>query len=187
MTVSLADRQVRHLQGVTGPTIVVPAGISEFDYPINLPSWMEVGRTSRSVVMAVGIITDSDGSKHKVSYTSTQQHDQIIVLTAPGRLSVDTSKKSLLAEAGTEVRIPVRIGRAKDLSGPATIELVVAEHIKGVIAKPITIPVDKTEGELTFRFADGNLGPFNMPLTLRARSRRPRPSSHRRDEDFRRR
>src|SRR5262249_36981120 len=47
LEVSLTDRQARHLQGVTGPAIVVPAGASEFDYQVTLPPWMEMGRTCR--------------------------------------------------------------------------------------------------------------------------------------------
>ena len=70
ITISMAERQVRHLQGVTGPTIVVPPGVSEFDYPIKLPPWMEIGRTSRTAVMAVGEVVDADGVKYPVSYTS---------------------------------------------------------------------------------------------------------------------
>src|SRR5262249_59864990 len=53
LRVRLADKQTRHLQGVSGPTIDVPAGASEVGYPIFLPPWVEIGRTSRSVVMAV--------------------------------------------------------------------------------------------------------------------------------------
>src|SRR5205807_1898456 len=52
--VRLADRQARHLQGVAGPVVIVPPGADEFDYPVRLPPWMEIGRTSRSVVMATG-------------------------------------------------------------------------------------------------------------------------------------
>ncbi len=44
--VMLADHQARHLQGVSGPTITVPAGATEFEYPATLPPWMEMGRTS---------------------------------------------------------------------------------------------------------------------------------------------
>src|SRR5206468_12651395 len=54
LRVSLADRQARHLQGATGPTVNVPAGVSEFEYPVTLPPWMEIGRTCRVCVMAVG-------------------------------------------------------------------------------------------------------------------------------------
>src|SRR6185436_9486207 len=35
--IRLADRQARHLQGVTGPTIVVPADKNEFVYEAFLP------------------------------------------------------------------------------------------------------------------------------------------------------
>ena len=34
LKVQLADRQVRHLQGITGPIIEVPTGAATFDYPI---------------------------------------------------------------------------------------------------------------------------------------------------------
>ena len=45
LEVRLADRQMRHLQGVTGATIAVPAGVDEFDFSITLPPWMELGCT----------------------------------------------------------------------------------------------------------------------------------------------
>ena len=67
--VSLSDRQARHLQGVRGPTVVVPAGVSEFDYPVELPPWMELGRTARACVMGVGVVKDG-GAEHYVSYSS---------------------------------------------------------------------------------------------------------------------
>src|SRR5207247_699859 len=63
LTVRLADKQARHLQGVTGPTIEDPAGASEFDYPVFLPPWMEIGRTNRTVVMAMGEVADADAAR----------------------------------------------------------------------------------------------------------------------------
>src|ERR1700757_3008104 len=51
LQIGLADHQARHLQGVMGPTIIVPAAASEFTYPVYLPPWMETGRTSRTCVM----------------------------------------------------------------------------------------------------------------------------------------
>jgi hypothetical protein len=59
--IDLAERQVRHLQGVTGPAIVIPPGVSEFDYPLHLAPWMEIGRTSRTCLRGVGDIQDDDG------------------------------------------------------------------------------------------------------------------------------
>jgi hypothetical protein len=37
-----------------------------------------------------------------------------------------------------------------------------------VSAAPVTIPAEADAGELRLRFADGPLGPFNMPLAVRA-------------------
>ena len=61
LEVRLADRQARHLQGVTGPVLTVPAGETEFEYPAYLPPWMELGRTCRVCVTAVGRVKDADG------------------------------------------------------------------------------------------------------------------------------
>ena len=48
--VRLADKQARHLQGVTGPVLTLKPGETEFEYPAFLPPWMELGRTCRVCV-----------------------------------------------------------------------------------------------------------------------------------------
>jgi hypothetical protein len=168
--VSLADRQFRHLQGVTGPTIHVPAGVSEFDYPLYLPPWMEIGRTCRAVVAAVGVIQEPDGTAHKVSYSSGEQSDQIIILVDPGPLSLDLARESLLAAPGKTVEIPVLIGRGQSLGGlPVKVELVPPQHLQGVKSEPITLQPNETKGTLSVRFGPADrLGPFNMPIIVRA-------------------
>ncbi len=105
LTVRLADRQTRHLQGVQGPTIDVPAAVSEFDYPVFLPPWMEIGRTSRTVVMAVGEVVDPDGSKHKVSFTSLNQNEQIVALVDPGQLSIELDRQTAVVVPGIRARL----------------------------------------------------------------------------------
>jgi hypothetical protein len=166
--VSLADRQNRHLQGVSGPVVTVPAAANEFEYAVSMPAFMEIGRTSRSCLMAVGVVTDVDGSKHKVSYTSEQQNDQIITLVDPARLSVSTMMKSLRVQPGAEVKVPVDINRGVGLSGPVTVALIVPEHMQGLTTGPQTIAADSKAGSVSLRFADKELGPFNAPLMLRA-------------------
>jgi hypothetical protein len=166
--VSLADRQARHLQGVTGPTIVVPAGATEFDYVVQLPPWMETGRTCRVCVMAVGVIKDADGTEHEVSYSSVQQNEQVIAVVGPGRLGVETGRTTLRVEPGKTVAVPVRVQRGKGLAGPVRVELVVAPHLHGVCAAPVEVPADRDGAELTVTFAADARGPFNMPVTVRA-------------------
>jgi hypothetical protein len=168
LTVRLADRQTRHLQGVVGPTIEVPAGVSEFEYPVFLPPWMEIGRTSRTVVMAVGEVADATGTKHKVSFTSLQQNEQIVALVDPGQLSVDLGKKSVAVTAGQRVSVPVRVGRGTGIVGPAKIEVIIPRHMRGVTAQPVTVAADAETAEVLLEFASEIPGPFNQPLLVRA-------------------
>ncbi len=168
LQVRLADRQTRHLQGVRGPAIDVPAGVSEFDYPVFLPPWMEIGRTSRTVVMAVGEVVDPDGSRHKVSYTSLQQNEQIVALVDPGQLSVELERQSIVATPGESHGLTIQIGRGQGVNVPVRVELIAAGHIKGISADPVSLAVGQTTGTLNIRFAPDSLGPFNMPLVVRA-------------------
>ncbi len=168
--VSLADRQNRHLQGVTGPKIVVPPGATEFDYPANLPPWLEVGRTSRTCLMAVGEVVDPDGTKHKVTFSSQEQNDQIIVLTAPEEFSVQVDVPAIRAVPGESVTVPLQVGRASHLRQPATIEVVPAKHIKGVSVQPLQVAADVTKTSIKITFEKGPIGPFNVPLVIRGKT-----------------
>jgi hypothetical protein len=169
--IRMADVQARHLQGVTGPVITIPPEKTEFEYSITLPPWMVIGRTSRTCVMAVGDVVDADGTKHTVSFSSTTQNDQIIVLVDPGRLSVRTSSPSIRATPGQQVRVPFQIERAAGLKGPVKVAVIVPRHIQGVKAKPVEVLPAGDSGELLLTFRDGQLGPFNMPLIIRASMR----------------
>src|SRR5262249_60061739 len=132
LEVRLADRQARHLQGVTGPTLIVPPGVDEFDYPVKLPPWMETGRTSRSVVMALGVIRDTDGTEHEVSYSSPEADVQIIAVIEPGRLAVEAARSSIAAAPGTTTSVPVHITRCKRLRRPFQLELIAAPSLRGI-------------------------------------------------------
>jgi hypothetical protein len=168
LQVRLADKQTRHLQGVRGPTIDVPTGASEFDYPVFLPPWMEIGRTSRTVMMAVGEIVDPDGTRHKVSFTSLQQNEQLVALIDPGQLSVDLDRQSAVAAPGESLDLEVQVGRGQGVNVPVRVELIAAGHIQGVTAEPVVVAPDQKRGTIRIQFARAPLGPFNMPLTIRA-------------------
>jgi hypothetical protein len=166
--VSLADRQARHLQGVTGPTITVPPGATEFDYPVTLPPWMETGRTSRTCVMAVGVVKDAVGGEHEVSFTSVAQNEQVVAVVEPGRLGVEADRASLLVTPGRSETVAVRVSRAKGLEGPVKVELVVPAHMRAIAADPVEVPAGAAKAALAIRFAAEAGGPYNMPVVIRA-------------------
>jgi hypothetical protein len=166
--VSLTDRQARHLQGVTGPTIVVPAGVNEFTYAALLPPWMDTGRTSRTCVMGVGVIKDKDGNEHRVCFSSVNQNEQLVAVVGPGQLAMELERTSCAAIAGQSAAIPMRVKRGLNIPGAVKVELIAPAHIRGVTAAPMTLAADQDRGQLTLQFAAKLDGPFNMPLTIRA-------------------
>jgi hypothetical protein len=168
LTVSLADHQARHLQGATGPTITVPAGATEFEYPVTMPAWMDVGRTCRVCVMAVGVVKDADRSTHTVSFNSINQNEQYVVVIEAGQLELHLGQSSARADSGKSAVIPIQITRGKGQEGPVRVELFVPAHVKGVVAPPVEIAAAATTGTLTIRFEGDRPGPFNGPLTVRA-------------------
>jgi hypothetical protein len=165
--IMLADRQARHLQGVSGSTVSVPADKNEFDYPVYLAPWLEIGRTSRTVIMALGEVTDEQGVKHVVSQSTPNQNEQIVVLTDPGLLSVQPERSSVLAVPGGRVEVSVRIERARSVRLPVKLELAMPAHMSGISAKPVEVPLGASRGLLVIEFAE-RLGPLNAPLVIRA-------------------
>ncbi|OWK39703.1 PPC domain-containing protein [Fimbriiglobus ruber] len=165
--VRLADRQARHLQGVTGPTIVVPAGQNEFEYTAFLPPWLELGRTCRICVMATGMVKDADGTEHVVSFSSTEQNHQMIAVAEPGKLDIDLASAVVSAKVGETVRVPFRVTRAVDLRGDAKVELVTPAHWSGVSAVPVVLSNGAERGELLIAVRKDARGPFTAPAIVR--------------------
>lgn len=167
LEVRLADRQMRHLQGVTGSKIVVPSDASACTYEVFLPPWMELGRTSRSLVMAVGVVTDGDGSQHTVSFTSQNQNEQIVALVGPGELSLQSEQSSFAAQPESTLDIPLRVVRGKKLTGPVELEAIVPPHVAGITADRITVPAETDRGVLQLHFAH-ELSSSSIPIIARA-------------------
>lgn len=168
ITVDLADRQARHLQGVTGEKITVPAGANEFEYFIDLPPWMETGRTCRVCVMGTAIVKEPDGREHVVTYSSKEQNDQIIAVVEPERLGLKLDRQTVRVEPGTEVEVGFSVSRGEKLGGPATVSVEVPAHFHGLSVEKVELPANASDGRLKLRFAKDAKGPFNMPLLMKA-------------------
>jgi hypothetical protein len=165
--VMLADHQARHLQGVSGTPLTVPAGAKEFDYAVTLPPWMEMGRTSRTCVMGIATLKDADG-EHEVSFTSIQPNEQLIAVIEPDPLGVETERGSITAEPGKTVNVAVTVTRAKGLTGPVKVELVVPAHMGFLTADTVELAAGQERAVLPLRFAADARGPYNMPVLIRA-------------------
>jgi len=167
LEVSLADRQGRHLQGVTGPTITVPPGASEFDYTVYLPPWMELGRTSRTNLMMVGELADASGKKHKVSFSTVDQNEQLIALVSPAPLRLSLERSAVAARPASELVVPVQLHRQTGLDAACRLELIVPPHMRDIAAETVNLDAKSTAADLKIRLGE-QPGPLNMPLLIRA-------------------
>jgi len=168
--VRLADRQARHLQGVTGPVLTVPPGANEFDYPVTLPPWMEIGRTSRAVVMAIGVVREPDGTEYEVSFATPKTELQVVAVIAPGLLGLEAGRTSVAATTGKTLEVPVKVRRGKGVAGPVQVELVTPEWLHGLSAEPLVLNEGDDEGILRIVCATSLEAPRTAQVVLRARS-----------------
>jgi len=165
--ITMADKQIRHLQGVTGGKVIVPAGAEQYKYAIQLAPWMQPGRTARMVVCGSAIITDHDGTKHRVSYSSGAQNDQIICFISPSLSSVTSAIESIQFQPGAKQKLSFMLNRGK-LKGDAKVEIIMPDHLKGVSATPIWVPAGQNDGVIEIHFADTQNIVLNAPIVLRA-------------------
>ena len=118
--------------------------------------------------MLVAEMTDFDGTKHKISYTSRERDDQLISVAAEGLVAVQTGSDSFAVPASGEFSIPVTIRREPAaLKQPMKVELIQPQHTDGIFAEP----VDLAPGELTVTMkvqTTNSPGPFNAPFRIRA-------------------
>lgn len=168
LVAKLADRQGRHLQGVTAPPVEISPGEDRFEFEVTFPPGMELGRTSRSQVMLLGTLRDHDGSDHIVSYTQNEQNDQVITITQAGLMELELDASSVRVTPGGTVRIPFHLRRDKTIAPDSVrVDLRPPLHMKGVRAEPVTVPAGSDRGVMEIRF-DGSPGPFNLPCPVRA-------------------
>ena len=161
LEVQLADRQGRHLQGVTARPVTVEASQSEFEFTVELPPWMEVGRTCRSTLLVSGQIRDGEGGLHTISFSSNDQHNQMIALVDTGRLTVQLSKATVRVVLGGRVEVPIKIQRSPEVFGPVNVELVTSRPDSGVSAASLLLAPDQLTGTMVLQF-----GPSPAPISV---------------------
>lgn len=164
----MADRQGRHLQGVTGDPVSISPTQNEFDFTVKLQPFMEIGRTSRTTLAVMGIVNDVDGKPHVVSYSSNAPNDQMISIVDPGKLAITLDRRTVPVIPGQTTKISFRLQRSMGLNEPTQVELVIPQRIRGVKSQPVTIAATEQGGSIEVSFDNEAVGPFLAPLNVRA-------------------
>ena len=164
ITIRLAERQRRHLQGITSVPLVLPAGTTTFEYTVQLVPRMEVSRTGRVLIVGIGEIEEPDGRKHRVAFSNTET-PQFVLMTTAGRLNVQLDRPSVLLAPGGQATLNASVMRGRGLDSEVQLELLLPAHITGVHAEPVQLAPTATKTVFVIR-ADAEAGPFNMPLKV---------------------
>ncbi|MGV3724764.1 MAG: hypothetical protein ACO1SX_28025, partial [Actinomycetota bacterium] len=143
----MAARQSYTCMGITGPDIVVPAGVTRTTYPCFMPEWLETSRTSRMITIAVAKVADPKGNvRHLVSLM-----DGRITMAMEGALlKITHAPEERTIQAGASFKVPVKIARSPDLPLPVKITLALPEELQGMVkAEPLLLEPGRSEGEIT--------------------------------------
>ena len=169
-----ADRRFRHAQGVHGPTLHVPQNADTFDYPLTLAPFMEILRTSRTNLMATGIVIDPDGSRHPVTYSTDAQSEQMVSIVSPELMTLVLEPASVLAGPGRSAVVHVRQSALDNSRGRSASNWSVRDIFRASRRSPSRS--SRPIGRRTFAYASPTVrsghstcrSPFGPPASTRA-------------------
>lgn len=145
----MAATQQRQRRGIRGGEVLVPAGVSEVQYPIFMPEWLETSLTARMNVIGVTEIQDPQGNIRHV----TGIMDGFIVMSLEGALlKLTHEQQEYVARPGETIEVPIRVSRTVKLPVPADVTLVVGDEQGSVFsADSLQLPVDVSQATIKLR------------------------------------
>lgn len=179
ITVKLGEKQGRTLQGVTAEPLHLPAGTTEFDFRIQYPAEMELGRTARIQLQLEADYTDAKGQKHIISHTSFERNNQMITIAANGQLALRPEPQNLKLRPNASAPIQLHVQRGKSLKGrPVKIELVSPHYLNDAFTcKTIFVPPHMNTVQLDLK-CHKELPSRITPLVIRATTNDNNPDRH---------
>ena len=133
----MAAKQSRTRQGIQGPDLKVPPGVSRILYPIFLPEWLETTRTSRMVVNGVAQVPDPQGT---LRYVTMRQKTRMGFLPVGGLLKLTADEDEFVANPGESFSVPLTVLRSPKFKDPVDLELLSAHQTGSFVAAgPMTL------------------------------------------------
>lgn len=166
IVLEMTSRQGRHRQGISGPDLMVPPGVSRILYPIYLPEWLETTRTSRMVVNGVAKVIDPQGNER---YSVSLQKTRMGFLPTGALLKISPETVEFRAMAGEQIRVPIIIDRSEKLTGTLTLELCCSEAQQAIFtAAPQTLTENVPQTEMSIAIAATAVSGSEHTLKIRA-------------------
>lgn len=156
VVVSIADMQIRYLQGISGPIQTVPAGVNEIIYPLFIPETVELNRTCRVLITGTAEVNGPDGRIHHLLSVSPKQ---CVLRMEPAILALQSRPDFVELKPGRSAQFTLVVQRALTFNSAVHIELVLPDGAHGISAEPVDIAADATLGSITLNVSpDADLG-----------------------------
>ncbi len=120
----MAARPDRVSQGIFGAPVSVPVDVNQINFPLFLPEWVQIDRTSRIVLNTVVEVPDPQGAMR----TLVNRMNQRITMNVEGTLlTVSTLTQEFTVQEGRNLEIPVQVFRSPKLRRDVRVSLVSEE------------------------------------------------------------
>lgn len=154
ITLQIADRQIKDLDGAQILETTIPAGENQLRLPIYLPETMHINVQAHSNIYAQGIATFQDKWGQNQS-TCIVSEMRCMVRTLPTVARLLPLDRELAFAADGTATCRLRLERTSLFSGSLQISLCQDESSRGFSAEPVIIPPGQTEALIVIRRKPG--------------------------------
>ncbi|MFN0196687.1 MAG: PPC domain-containing protein [Planctomycetaceae bacterium] len=133
----------RHRQGIWGPEMPVPPGVSRILYPVYVPEWLETTRTSRIVLNGWTKLPDPQGN---IRYVQAKMLTRIGFLPIGALFKMSHEPTEYRLKPGDAIDVTLQFSRSPELREAVLVELILDEEQAGLLAaEPLTVPADQMQ------------------------------------------
>lgn len=170
ITLQIADRQNKDLDGIEVHEVTIPSGASTIMLPVFLPETMHINVQAHSNVYAQGIALFQDGRGHEQS-TCVVSEMRCMIRTLPTVTRLSAAEPEVPMTSAGRARVRLRVERTSLFSGPLTVALQSVVPPCGITAEPTTIAAGETETQIELQAPVGQSLPPSVELRFRATGR----------------
>ena len=166
VVLEMTAKQQRHRQGMASDEFTVEPGERRVEYPIFVPEWMETTKTSRMILNGAAKVPDPKGN---IRTLLARMELRIGVLPEGALMKLGHVEKELACKIGEEVKIPLTLSRAKELTEDVRVELVSTGLPAGMMtAQAVSPKPDESEIVVSLNLASDAQFIGEQNVTFRA-------------------
>ncbi len=172
VTIEVADRQIKDLDGIEVLPTTIPAGQTQFSLPIYLPESMHINVQAHSNVYAQvnAVFTDRYGKRQSQSIISEMR---CMIRPLPTVVKLVAVDDRTFGNPGDQIRCRLRLDRTSQYGHPMKVELTPECTAKGLYAEAITLDDPRWEGHVDVRLPSNLDLASPFPIRFRATGKLP--------------